>query len=89
MFYADDYREAWEWVGLPDNQLDATQEKVNSLEEWHTSCASAYVNLYPYPSWQHLAGRLFQAEEAAAIEKIKPFLPSKGIVHLYILSGHE
>ena len=78
MYYVNDWREAWQWVGLPDNQLDATEEIVTSLEQWHRSCASAYINYYPYPSWQHLSGRLFQAEEMAAIEKLKPFLPARG-----------
>ena len=72
------WKTAWLRMSLPIAFLNSTQGSGLSDEDAHKKCASFYVGCFPNASWQHLSGRLYQYGEEAALEKLKPYLPSKG-----------
>lgn len=72
------WKQTWQWAGLPVSLVTSIEDRVQSAEEGHQACATIYVSCSPKASWQHLSGRLYQAGELDALEKLKPFLPSKG-----------
>ena len=65
-------------TSIPESIMNSAEESGLSEEEAHKKCSTFYVECYPNASWQHLSGRLYQFGEVTALEKLKPFLPSKG-----------
>ena len=63
---------------IPQRWFEAIQQKCSTKEEVATECASYYVHVHPEASWTYLASWLYNAEEFAAVEKLKPFLPLRG-----------
>ena len=66
-------------VIVSSSRFRAIEEKCSTKREIANECASYYVQCHPQPSWTHLADRLYCHGEFAAVEKLKPFLPVRGI----------
>ena len=63
---------------VPTSQLREIQQRCSTKREIANECASYYVHYHPQASWTHLAIRLYEQGEFAAVEKLKPFLPVRG-----------
>ena len=63
---------------VPGSRLTEIQQRCSTKREIANECASYYVHCHPQPSWTHLASRLYERGEFAAVEKLKPFLPLRG-----------
>ena len=78
MTLMNDLDSLWQRTDLiPPHWLEAIQQKC-STKEVAAECASHYVHVHPAASWTHLSSHLYRAEEFAAVEKLKPFLPLRG-----------
>ena len=63
---------------VPGSHLTEIQRRCSTKREIANECASYYVHCHPQSSWTHLASRLYERGEFAAVEKLKPFLPLRG-----------
>ena len=68
---------------VPANRLREIQQRCSTEREIANECASYYVQYHPKPSWTHLASCLYSKGEFAAVAKLKPFLPLRGILCWY------
>lgn len=75
-----DWKRVWRWgLLLFDFQIDSNAHYVASTLEGHQVCAEDYINCSPKASWQYLSRILYQMEETIALNKVKQFLPPRGI----------
>ena len=49
----------------------------NEKEKTH-ACSDTYVNCHPESSWEHVTSLLYEADEIAAVDQARPFLPPRG-----------
>ena len=70
-------------VLVPDSQHIQIQRRCSTRRETANECASYYIHCHHQPSWTHLASHLYHRRESAAVEKLKPFLPLRGISMMY------
>ena len=85
-------RKVWKEVLIKENftlyipmalPIDDYSDKIysgHSTEEEKThTCSDVYVNCHPESSWEHLTSRLYRADETAAVDQARPFLPPRGM----------
>ena len=65
---------------LPIDDYSDTIYSGHSTEEEKTrTCSDVYVNCHPESSWEHLTSWLYGADETAAVDQARPFLPPRGM----------
>ena len=69
-------------VGIPDSLVDEIKQADHSSDnELNSAFASAYLNILPNASWEHLTGRLYKFSEFAAARTSKSFMLTGKCVH--------
>ena len=63
---------------IPLSRFGSIETTCYTKRETASECASYYVHCHPLASWTHLACRLYEWDEFAAVEKLKPNLPLRG-----------
>ena len=70
---------------IPPSRLEHIQSKCFTKRKVASECASYYVHCHPRPSWTHLANHLYYQREFAVVEKLRPFLPLRGMCEIIII----
>ena len=69
----------WSSAGLSDTMLENILEQGDSLAECNRLAAAHYINYSPKASWNHISGVVYSYGEFDAVQKMKPFIPPKGM----------
>ena len=67
------------WSSPTDDYTDNIYSGHSTEEEKNHTCSDVYVNCHPESSWEHLTSRLYRADETAAVDQARPFLPPRGM----------
>ena len=66
------------WSELIDDSFDDITSKCSNEKEILHMSSDVYVNCYVDSSWEHLARRLYDELETAAVEEVRSYLNPRG-----------
>ena len=73
--------EVWSWF-LGDDLFTDINSKCSSERELLHTWSDIYINCRHNSSWEHLAYRLYQMVETAAVEEVQYYLNPRGIYNM-------
>lgn len=82
----DRAKNVWRFLLRSDVFMDISG-KFSSARELMCTYADIYVNCDPCSCWESVAYSLYQCNEMAAIEEVRPYLSPRGRFRLLIVCG--
>ena len=82
----DQAKDVWRFLLRSDVFTDISRKSSSGRELMYTY-ADIYVNCDPRSCWESVAYSLYQCNEMAAVEEVRPYLSPRGRFRLLIVCG--